>query len=994
MRLLVDTPSLLWQSLLTGKDEEFGKEVEHEGKKVWVNGWQFGYECAMSHLLLVIRELAITPSDIIFVVAGEHAKARRKAIYSGYKEGRESRPPDAYVEFNKCKDLLIPTFRNVGSQVAIQSGVEEDDILAYLARNLDGDIVILTRDGDMTTLINDRVSLWQNGTLTKRNKYGPFPCDKVAVFKALCGDGNEYKGASGFGPKSFLDFLVWAGDGGLAAIEGMMKRRTLHELEEDVAEFKPLRKVIDSAEHVYQSYECALLHDEWVNTKRNPMTVLLGEVTGPVTDSRLERWAIEPAHQPDWVDVIFPPVQNVIKNHAVFDCELIGTENPVFLVCFRVVETNERGSFWWHKDGDMAALEATLQRPDLTWISFNGIHFDAPLISAAIAGKEPKLLKMMAQSLIEEDAKSWNMPSQYGYDPIEFDHIDLYEVAPGVRISLKTYAGRLGYPTMVDMPFHHDKDLSDDELPVLESYCQNDLGVTQWLFQKLRSEIDLRVEMSVEHGIDLRSKSDAQVAEAVLKKAASIKGKSIVPPFVEYKVPSFIKSDSPVINDLIAKLESTQFRINQMNGRVIAPEYLEEPIKVGWREYQCGVGGIHSVTDKRLFLEATEGMRISDFDVASYYPNVMLKAGLTPRVEGGDRFIKAYEDIYTRRMDAKRDGNKKIANALKIQLNGTFGKLGSMYSAFYAPDLMLAVTLTGQLNLMCLIWDLEKIQSVCVMSANTDGIMVIYPPKRRQEVLDVIAANVARTGFEYEETPYNRVAMKDVNNYLAITSGDEAAVVSTEGISFSGGKAGKAKRKGLYASNNPAENPLFLMKNPTNEVCSIMVVDYLRDNVSPLEAIEKYDRIEEFVSIRDVKGGGIQYENFIEVDDWELVLDLGTKDNEWRRPGWEDGRVLKRKSRPKPVQVGVGGTPFGRVARWYMSTTSQTPINYVGSGNKVPKTEGARLCMTLPDTLPADLDKAWYVRETVSMLSDMGVEIDVPGITLEEPVLVTEESNA
>jgi hypothetical protein len=76
------------------------------------------------------------------------------------------------------------------------------------------------------------------------------------------------------------------------------------------------------------------------------------------------------------------------------------------------------------------------------------------------------------------------------------------------------------------------------------------------------------------------------------------------------------------------------------------------------------------------------------------------------------------------------------------------------------------------------------------------------------------------------------------------------------------------------------------------------------------------------------------------------------------------------------VEVGMGGTPFGRVARWYMSTKKQPPISYIGSGNKVPKTDGAQLCMTLPDKLPDDLDYDWYIKETISMLQDMGVNYE------------------
>ena len=186
------------------------------------------------------------------------------------------------------------------------------------------------------------------------------------------------------------------------------------------------------------------------------------------------------------------------------------------------------------------------------------------------------------------------------------------------------------------------------------------------------------------------------------------------------------------------------------------------------------------------------------------------------------------------------------------------------------------------------------------------------------------------------------------------------------------------KLKGLYATTS-------LMKNPTNLVCSNMAVDYLKDGSHPSVSINKYTDIRDFVSIRVVKGGGIVYDTFEEVDDWVLVDDVGTKDNVWMRQKYLDqgkgmwdqgeGRAVKRKSRPKPVLVGVGGTKFGRIARWYMTTEPGLPINYATSGNKVPKTEGAKLCMTLPDELPADLDKAWYVNETISMLADMGVTV-------------------
>lgn len=56
-----------------------------------------------------------------------------------------------------------------------------------------------------------------------------------------------------------------------------------------------------------------------------------------------------------------------------------------------------------------------------------------------------------------------------------------------------------------------------------------------------------------------------------------------------------------------------------------------------------------------------------------------------------------------------------------------------------------------------------------------------------------------------------------------------------------------------------------------------------------------------------------------------------------------------------------------------MTTERLPPITYVESGNKVPKTEGAKLCMTLPKGLPKDLDRQWYIDEAYRILADLGI---------------------
>lgn len=663
--------------------------------------------------------------------------------------------------------------------------------------------------------------------------------------------------------------------------------------------------------------------------------------------------------------------------HLIFDTEIIGKENPRFLTCVINAETKERHAFWLHRRGHMKKLEKLLLDPDNIWVGFNSQQFDLSLVSAATDGVDEFDLKQMATEIIEQDLMWWDTSRAYDFDLIDLDHIDIFNVAPGVKISLKTYQGRMGMKNIVDMPFHHDEDITPRQLKVVEKYCFNDCDATLELFQRLETELSLRDDLTKEFGIDLRSKSDAQVAEAVLKHVVGIRNSDkIVPSSVSYTAPDFIQTKSDVLNDLIDELETTRFKINRANGNLIAPDFLDTPLQLGSGSYQCGVGGLHSTHDKSLHRVAGDGVLISDFDVASYYPNIMINAGIIPILQGnkGEMFLDTYRGFYERRIEAKRTGDKRVSNSLKIFLNGTFGKLGSIFCAFYSPDLLLAVTLTGQLNLLCLIYELEKIRGVKVLSANTDGIMVEFSEKTRERVLKVFQRNAKRTGFEYEETPYRTIAMKDVNNYLAITTDAEASVINSKAIKRFPGSKDEVKSKGEYASNRPEENPLYLMKNPTMEVCSRMASDYLRYGWLPEDAIHEYRDMSDFVAIRAVKGGGVQHLKTKIVDDWELIEDHDSAKNVWYSK--TSGKSVKRKSRPKPFEMGIGGTPFGRVARWYMTTKNLPPISYVGSGNKVPRTDGAMLCMTLPDELPSDLDFDWYIQETRAMLKDMGVVLE------------------
>lgn len=276
-----------------------------------------------------------------------------------------------------------------------------------------------------------------------------------------------------------------------------------------------------------------------------------------------------------------------------------------------------------------------------------------------------------------------------------------------------------------------------------------------------------------------------------------------------------------------------------------------------------------------------------------------------------------------------------------------FGKLGSCFSKIYSPDLMLGITLTGQFYLLALIEHLTAI-GVKVLSANTDGVTFGGTPAKVEEATKFIEMYGWLSNFEFEFVDYRRVAFKDCNNYLAVKTN------------------GEVKAKGLYA-------PSGLMKNPTNEVCSLAAQAYLATGRPVKDFILEHFCIEnfpDFLQVRTVKGGAVQYAEKVLVDDW-----YEGAPGEWYRRAWPQytRAPVRRKSRPPAVEAGTNPTHLGRVVRWYYSTRPGLSINYASNGNLVPKSEGGMPCMALPDKLPGDVDVQRYIDETIAHLHSMGV---------------------
>jgi hypothetical protein len=274
-----------------------------------------------------------------------------------------------------------------------------------------------------------------------------------------------------------------------------------------------------------------------------------------------------------------------------------------FLVMFMNAETGGVGYFEMYPgfDLDIEALDKVLHAAEI--VTFNGNSYDIPMVAAAVFGGGNQSLKNISDSIIG-GLPPWQVYKQKMIPQLSIKHIDLIEVAPGMA-SLKIYGGRLHTKKMQDLPIEPDASISPEQREQLKLYCKNDLEVTRGLLNQLTQQLELRATMSETYGMDLMSKSDAQIAEAVIVSEVEKRiGMKIQKPRVaahqfNYVAPEFIKFRTDQLNDALRIATEFPFQV-KANGTIDMPKELATlKIQIGDSIYQMGMGGLHS-TEKSV----------------------------------------------------------------------------------------------------------------------------------------------------------------------------------------------------------------------------------------------------------------------------------------------------------------------------------------------------------------------------------------------------------
>lgn len=504
-----------------------------------------------------------------------------------------------------------------------------------------------------------------------------------------------------------------------------------------------------------------------------------------------------------------------------------------FLVAFKGVNSGRVGYVESYNESELNTRMLAWLMEHKETVGFNSRYYDLPMVMLALNGASNAMLQHATDLIIKEGQFAWDVLKELKCRvQLNANHIDLKEVAP-LFASLKIYGGRMHLTRMQDLPFAPGTYLTPQQRDIVRLYCINDLDTTIALYSTVGKEIALREQMSLQYNVDLRSKSDAQIAEAVIK--ASWGGKLPEPPGVQpgklyfYKAPAFMQFLTPQLQHALTTVQSNPFVTNEHGKMGLPADIKKLDINIGGVGYQMGIGGLHS-NEKGVQYHTTNDCTVVDRDVASYYPMIVLNQKLYPK-HLGPKFLSIYGSLVERRLAAKASGDKATADTLKITINGTFGKTGNAYSILYSPELVVQITLTGQLCLLMLIEALDSV-GIAVVSANTDGVVMVVPSQLQQKYNQVVRWWEQVTQFETEETQYQNYYGRDVNNYIAIKPD------------------GSVKTKGTFSSGG-------LSKNPANTIINDALVAFLRDGVPVDHTVRSCTDIRKFLAVRTVKGGAV-----------------------------------------------------------------------------------------------------------------------------------------
>ena len=436
-----------------------------------------------------------------------------------------------------------------------------------------------------------------------------------------------------------------------------------------------------------------------------------------------------------------------------YDAEVFAHD---FIVVFKDKETGEHTVF--HND-NLGVKDFI--NDDAIYCGFNTKNYDQYIIKAICAGLSPEEIKQVNDWVIG-GGQGWQCPLLQGVF-FRFNNVDIMDDMQ-MGLSLKATEGHLGMSIEeTEVDFNLDRPLTPDEIALTIKYCKHDVDATEKVTDIRKNYLNNKVYLGGLKDVDptkALAMTNAKLTAAYLDAHNILSVEEMGMDEREYKYPENLRREY-IPQEVFAFFD-------RLYDKSVSDEELFKSklnITVGECPVTLGFGGIHGAIPFHQE-EEINGRLIRNYDVASYYPHLMVYYGYTSRNIPNPQI---YAEMLEKRMRAKKSGDKATANALKLVANTTYGAMLNKYNDLYDPLKGRSVCITGQLFLLELSQHLiAECSTLRIVQLNTDGIMVSFDESEYDKVIAITKEWEQRTRFELEEDRIKRIVQKDVNNYVEI----------------------------------------------------------------------------------------------------------------------------------------------------------------------------------------------------------------------------------
>ena len=512
---------------------------------------------------------------------------------------------------------------------------------------------------------------------------------------------------------------------------------------------------------------------------------------------------------------------------CVYDIEIFPN---CFHCCCKDTETGELYKFEIsERKNQLRELVEFFQRPYL-FCGYNNHHYDDVIVNYmidyynALTGlpywRICQSLFNLSSTIVGDEEGSREKVKRWKYAHY-FKSMDLLtmQFSQKLRVGLKTMQVTMHYKNVYEYEGDFDSPIFNKDIDQMISYNINDVESTEELLNRLKDQIELRLFIEQEHGIDCLSMDSVKMAETfLLEKYSERSGipknvikemrspmdyiplKDVILPFIKYKNPKL----QDVLEDMKKQIVYSKERKSYEKKFVLSNVV-----------YSVGVGGIHSIHTPQIFLPKDDE-HIGHADVTSMYPSFLIKYQWGPR-HLGKLFCDIFSEIYDERVEAKRTGQKVKNLFLKIVLNSPTGKMQQEVSWMYDPFNVFKIRINGQLILLMLVDRLLELGCE-IIQVNTDGVVYRAKNQLREGIERAIHEVETITQLMFEIDEYEAFYQYAINDYFGVEKGysesHDPKLIEKKGMFITDTKLGK----GLAPVVIPkAVINYFLTKQPVDE---------------------------------------------------------------------------------------------------------------------------------------------------------------------------------